>query len=82
MKHEPRTDRRHRGRTTLNLRVRLRYVRNGRQQECHCRSFDISEGGMGLVSSCELYVGQSVELEFSLPGIKAPLKCKRWFAIE
>jgi hypothetical protein len=29
---------------------------------------------MGLVSPYELDVGQSVELEFSLPGMKAPLK--------
>jgi len=29
---------------------------------------------MGLVSPYELDVGQSVELEFSLPGLKAPLK--------
>ena len=74
MKGEPRPDRRRSSRTPLNLRVRLRYERNGQQQLCHCRSFDISEGGMGLVSPYELDVGQSVELEFSLPGMKAPLK--------
>jgi hypothetical protein len=43
-------------------------------QQCHCWSFDISEGGMGLISPYEVELDETVELEFSLPGATAPLK--------
>jgi hypothetical protein len=46
------------------------------QQQCHCRSHDISETGMGLMSPYELELGQMVELEFSLPESLAPLKLR------
>jgi hypothetical protein len=44
------------------------------QQQCHCRSYDISEKGMGLMSPYEIELGQVVDLEFSLPEAMAPLK--------
>jgi len=37
-------------RVPINVRVRLWYERERKQQQCHCRSFDISEGGIGLMS--------------------------------
>ena len=63
-------------RVPINVRVRLRYEREGKQQQCHCRSFDISEGGIGLMSPYEIELGQVVDLEFSLPESTAPLKLR------
>jgi len=63
-------------RVPINVRVRLRYEREGMQQLCHCRSFDISEGGIGLMSPYELELDQEVDLEFSLPETIAPLKLR------
>lgn len=63
-------------RVPIDVRVRLRYDRDGTQQLCHCRSFDISEGGIGLMSTYELESGQVVELEFSLPETTAPLELR------
>ena len=61
-------------RVPINVRVRLRYEREGTQQQCLCRSHDISEKGMGLMSPYELDLGQVVDLEFLLPESTAPLK--------
>ena len=63
-------------RVPINVRVRLRYEREGMQQQCHCRSYDISEKGMGLMSPYEIELGQVVDLEFSLPETMAPLKLR------
>ena len=63
-------------RIPLNVRVRLRYEREHMQQQCHCRSYDISDKGMGLMSPYELELGQVVDLEFSLPESTAPLKLR------
>jgi c-di-GMP-binding flagellar brake protein YcgR len=60
-------------RVPINVRVRLRYEREGTQQQCHCRSLDISEGGMGLISPYEVELDQVVDLEFTLPETTAPL---------
>jgi hypothetical protein len=61
-------------RVPINVRLQLWYEREGIQQQYHCRSFDISEGGMGLMSPYELELDQVVDLEFSLPEAMAPLK--------
>lgn len=61
-------------RLPVNVRVRLRYERERMQKQCHCRSYDISETGMGLMSPYELELGQVVDLEFSLPESLTPLK--------
>jgi len=63
-------------RVPINVRVRLRYEREGTQQQCRCRSHDISEKGMGLMSPYELELGQVVDLEFSLPESTAPLNLR------
>ena len=72
----PRLIKRRLVRVPINVRVRLRYEREGMQQQCHCRSYDISEKGMGLMSPCEIELGQVVDLEFSLPETMAPLKLR------
>jgi len=74
MNGEPRPMQRRSPRVPIDVRVRLRYEKNRKQQDCHCRSFDISEVGMGLVSPYELEAEQPVELVFSLPGTTAPLR--------
>jgi c-di-GMP-binding flagellar brake protein YcgR len=63
-------------RVPINVRVRLWYERERKQQQCHCRSFDISEGGIGLMSPYEIELGQVVDLEFSLPESTEPLKLR------
>jgi c-di-GMP-binding flagellar brake protein YcgR len=63
-------------RVPINVRVRLRYEQEGTQQQCHCRSHDISEKGMGLMAPYELELGQVVDLEFSLPESRASLKLR------
>ena len=63
-------------RVPIDVRVRLRYEREGMQQQCHCRSFDISEGGIGLMSPYELELNQVVDLEFSLPEATTPLRLR------
>ena len=63
-------------RVPIDVRVRLQYEREGVQQLCHCRSFDISEGGIGLMSPYELELDKVVDLEFSLPETMAPLKLR------
>jgi c-di-GMP-binding flagellar brake protein YcgR len=63
-------------RVPINVRVRLRYERERKQQQCYCRSFDISEGGMGLISPYDIELDQVVDLEFLLPESTAPLKLR------
>lgn len=63
-------------RVPLNVRVRLRYERGRKQQQCHCRSLDISEGGMGLISPYEIERNQVVDLEFSLPETSVPFNLR------
>lgn len=60
----------------MDVRVELRYEREGVQQRWTCRSFDVSEGGIGLMSPYELELGQAVELEFSLPETKVSLQLR------
>jgi hypothetical protein len=62
-------------RVPIDVRVRLRYEREGTQQQCHCRGYDISES-MGLMSPYELEFGQLVDLEFLLPESGAPIKIR------
>lgn len=61
-------------RTELDVRVRLRFEHNRAQQQCYCRSVDISEAGIGLVAPYDLERGQELDVEFTLPGAAAPLQ--------
>lgn len=72
MSRESRADRRRFVRSELDIRVRFQPERV--QQHCHCRSVDISEGGIGLVAPYEFEVGQKGQLEFSLPDAAAPIQ--------
>jgi hypothetical protein len=63
-------------RAPLNVRVLLRYEREGVERQCHCRSFDVSEGGIGLMSPDELELDRVVELELWLPETEAPLQLR------
>jgi hypothetical protein len=63
-------------RAPINVRVRILFEREGTPQQCHCRSFSVSQGGIGLISPYALEVDQMVILEFRLPGTVAPLKLR------
>jgi CheY-like chemotaxis protein len=67
----------------LMLQQRRRYVRLPVRVEVLCRSggkqvqtrsLDLSQGGILLESSGGLEVGNRVEAEFSLPGVREPLR--------
>jgi c-di-GMP-binding flagellar brake protein YcgR len=59
-------DRRRWFRSELDVRVRLSFQRDRVQQKCHCRSVDISEGGIGLIAPYEIDLGQALQIEFLL----------------
>jgi len=67
----------------LMLQQRRRYVRLPLRVEVHCqsggkqfqtRSLDLAQGGILLESSGGLEIGDTVETEFSLPGVREPLR--------
>lgn len=68
---------------SLMLQQRRRYVRLPVRVEVRCqgggrqfqtRSLDLAQGGILLESSGGLEVGDTVEAEFSLPGVREPLR--------
>jgi hypothetical protein len=70
----------------LILRERRRYFRcpfsnpvtilRQNMPEVHCRSVDISEGGMAVSTSVSLDAGEDVQVQFTLPDHKEPFLAK------
>jgi len=60
----------------IDLRVRMIFEQNQKQEYCHGRMVDICEGGIGLVVLCELALGQITQLEFTLPGTATPFRIR------
>lgn len=58
----------------VRLPIRVAVACKGAGKHFQTRSLDISQGGMLLEASSGLAPGETVEAEFSLPGVREPLK--------
>ncbi|HWR36520.1 MAG TPA: PilZ domain-containing protein [Clostridia bacterium] len=63
-------------RVQLELRVKISYSRHNVLQSTHGRSHDIGEGGFSIYVPCELIEGEHVELEFTLPASRTPIRAR------
>jgi c-di-GMP-binding flagellar brake protein YcgR len=70
MSHERRTSSRY----SVEARLRARVRCSGEARTVHGQGSDISAGGMAVYLPYELEVGETVELEFTLPYASEPLK--------
>ena len=71
-----RTGIRHFPRYRIDVRVVAKIVREQGTDLLRGRSTDISQGGMGVTLSGDLHPGDMVELEFSLPFTREPLRLR------
>jgi hypothetical protein len=61
-------------RYNVDVRLRLIVAKSGKSQVVHGRGNDISENGMALFVAHEMEVGQRLEVEFTLPYSRQPLR--------
>jgi TonB family protein len=58
----------------LTVPLALSVLRSGIPNQIPGRTFEIGEGGMGIVPSAELVVGESVRVEFLVPHMSSPVR--------
>lgn len=63
-------------RYTVDVRLRLVVAKDGKNQMIHGRGNDISENGMAMFVAHELAVEQRLEVEFTLPYSRQPLRVR------
>lgn len=61
-------------RYSVDVRLRLIISKGGKNQVVHGRGNDISENGMAMFVACELEINQRLEVEFTLPYSRQPLR--------
>lgn len=61
----------------LDVRLSVTLQRHGMKTTLYGRCKHIGEGGVGGIMAGELSPGETVALEFSLPGVAEPLKIPR-----
>lgn len=66
-------------RYNVDVRLRLIVAKDGKSAVVHGRGNDISEDGLALFVAHDFEVGQRVEVEFTLPYSRQPLRV--WIAI-
>lgn len=67
-------ERRQSSRYCVEARLRVHVRSGGASRTIHGQGSDISAGGMAVYLPYELAVGETVELEFTLPYASEPLK--------
>lgn len=63
-------------RVQAELRAKVTYTREKTLQIANGRSQDLGESGMAVYVPVELTIGDSVELEFTVPRSHAPLRIR------
>ncbi len=63
-------------RYNVDVRLRLIVAKNGRNVVVHGRGNDIGENGMALFVPYDLEVDQRLEVEFTLPYSRQPLRLR------
>lgn len=63
-------------RYNVDVRLRLVVTKDGKSAVVHGRGNDISENGLALFVAHELEVGQRMEVEFTLPYSRQPLRVR------
>jgi len=63
-------------RYTVDVRLRLIVNKDGKNIVLHGRGNDISENGMALFVACDLQLEQRMEIEFTLPYSRQPLRVR------
>ena len=63
-------------RYSVDVRLRLIVAKDGKNMVVHGRGNDISENGMALFVAHELAVEQRLEVEFTLPYSRQPLRVR------
>jgi TonB family protein len=58
----------------LTVPLALSVLRSGIPNQIPGRAFEIGEGGMGVVPSAQLVVGESVRVEFLVPHMSSPVR--------
>ena len=58
----------------LTVPLALTVLRSGIPNQIPGRTFEIGEGGMGVVPASQLLVGESVRVEFLVPHMSAPVR--------
>ncbi len=58
----------------LDLRAKIVYRRNGLNQSAIARGQDVSEGGMAMFVPIEFHKEDTLEVEFTLPQSRLPLR--------
>ncbi len=58
----------------LDLRAKITYRRNGLNQSAQARGQDVSEGGMAMFVPIQFGKGDPLEVEFTLPHSRLPLR--------
>lgn len=58
----------------LDLRAKIVYRRNGLNQSAIARGQDVSEGGMAMFVPIEFGKDDAIEVEFTLPQSRLPLR--------
>jgi TonB family protein len=58
----------------LTVPLALTVLRSGIPNQIPGRTFEIGEGGMGVVPSVQLLVGESVRVEFLVPHMSSPVR--------
>lgn len=58
----------------LTVPLALSVLRSGIPNQIPGRTFEIGEGGMGVVPSAQLVVGESVRVEFLVPHMSSPVR--------
>ena len=61
-------------RYNVDLRIKLTVAKDGKNMMVHGRGNDIGESGMAMFVAHELVVGQRLEVEFTLPYSRQPLR--------
>lgn len=63
-------------RYSVDVRLKLIVTKDGKSAMIHGRGNDISEHGMALFVAHDLEVGQRLEVEFTLPYSRQPLRVR------
>ena len=61
-------------RYNVDVRIKLVVAKDGKNQMVHGRGNDISENGMAMFVAHELAIDQRLEIEFTLPYSRQPLR--------
>lgn len=68
------SDARRCARVQSEIRAKITYLLDTKPQLANGRLQDISEGGIGVYAPVEFEIGSTVEIEFSIPRIRAPFR--------